>query len=567
MPDRLKLNVVLCWHMHQPHYWDFERNEYRLPWTYLHAIKDYVDMAAHLEAVPKAKAVINFTPTLLEQIEDYRIQLQAHLNEDVPLQDPLLSALSAPVLSDDPCNKAKLIQACLKVNENRLINRFPVYRRLADVVDYFSDSEEGFGYLDSQFVIDLLVWYHITWMGETVRREDKRIQGLIEKGMLYTWQDRMLLITIIAELLNNIIPRYKRLYEMGQVELSVTPYGHPIMPLMLDMASAKEAMPDVSMPEKMHYPDGRQRVDWHIEKGIEVFQQFFGFSPKGCWPSEGAVCTDTLQMLDRHGFTWAATGQSVLYNSLNASGMADNLDHHWLLKPYILEGGDLHCFFRDDGLSDLIGFQYADWHADDAVKNFVNHLEAIQSQSSQPENVLVPIILDGENAWEYYPDNAYHFLSALYEKLASHPKLMLTTFEQFIQKKSQSAISLPRVVAGSWVYGTLSTWIGGEDKNRGWEMLIEAKQCFDRVIAEAKLSIEQIARVECQLAICEGSDWFWWFGDYNSAQSVSDFECLYRIHLSHLYALMKCNPPQYLSHAFTFGGGRQENDGVMIRNV
>ncbi|HKK14845.1 MAG TPA: glycoside hydrolase, partial [Gammaproteobacteria bacterium] len=217
------------------------------------------------------------------------------------------------------------------------------------------------------------------------------------------------------------------------------------------------------------------------------------------------------------------------------------------------------CFFRDDGLSDLIGFTYSDWHGDDAVANLVHHLENIAEVTT---DAVVPVILDGENAWEYYPDNGYHFLSGLYERLAAHPRLQLTTFSDCLAGDPTPG-RLDRLVAGSWVYGTFSTWIGDRDKNRGWDMLREAKLAFDAFAGARDVDAGRLDLARHQLAVCEGSDWFWWFGDYNPADTVTDFDRLFRMHLANLYQLLGQEPPEYLSHAFSHGTGRPERGGVM----
>ncbi len=557
-----RLQVVLCWHMHQPQYRDLISGEYQLPWTYLHAIKDYVDMAAHLEANPEARAVVNFAPILLDQIEDYARQVRSFLNNSAAIRDPLLAALDRPVLPGSPEQRTALMKACLFANEQRLINRFPHYRRLADMAAWFSNHPQSMIYVGDQFLIDLLMWYHLAWLGETVRRTDERVKRLMDKGSAYNLHDRRLLLEVIGEILNGIIGRYRALAERGQVELSVTPYGHPILPLLLDIASAKEAMPDVPLPMLKAYPGGEERARWHIREAIETFERYFGFRPTGCWPAEGGVSTQALRLLEEAGFRWAASGESVLHNSLALMQKAGTAPHEQSLhQPYRLPHGRLACFFRDDGLSDLIGFTYSGWHADDAVANLVHHLENIATASPQPGGV-VSIILDGENAWEYYPENGYYFLNALYKRLADHPRLRLTTYSQCLTD-GMPAGQLPQVVAGSWVYGTFSTWIGDRDKNRGWDMLGDAKLAFDAALARGGLARERLAAAERQLAVCEGSDWFWWFGDYNPAATVSDFERLYRLHLGNLYQMLGEEPPEYLSHAFTQGGGSPELGGVM----
>ena len=554
--------------MHQPQYQDPVSREYFLPWTYLHSMKDYVDMAAHLEAWPAARAVVNFAPILLEQIDDYANQVQVFLADGTPIRDPLLAALASFVPTDKEA-KLSLMKACLRVHEERFINRFPAYRHLADMANIFSQNPEMMRYIDERYLIDLLVWYHLAWIGETVRRDDERIKALIEKEYNYEVDDRRILVSIIGELLSGVIGRYKKLSENGQVELSMTPYAHPIVPLMLDIKSAREAMPDVSLPELEQYPGGEERMHWHIQKGIETFRQFFGSAPAGCWPSEGGVSTQTMKILGEHGFRWAASGENVFRQSFSRYGHApgeeannETAQHHVLYHPYRIADSQTACFFRDDGLSDLIGFTYSTWHADDAVANMVTHLENIADSLDDPSDSVISIILDGENAWEHYPENGYYFLDALYGRLTEHPKLELTTFSRCLDDGS-GVKSLPGMVAGSWVYGSFSTWIGDKDKNRGWDMLGDAKRAFDRVISSQRLSGEQLTQAEYQLAICEGSDWFWWFGDYNPGDSVSDFEYLFRQHLTSLYTLIGETPPEYLTRVFTHGGGTPQTGGVM----
>ncbi len=550
--------------MHQPNYFDPVAGEYHLPWTYLHAIKDYVDMAAHIEATPTAKAVVNFAPVLLEQLDDYAKQVQAFLQDGSPIKDPLLSSLVNPVLPTDKESRIALIKACLRANEKTIIHRFPAYQRLADIAAHLAEHADEWMYINSQYTADIVTWYHLAWLGETVRRNDERAKALIEKGCGFTMHERRELMVLIGELLSDVIGRYRRLAERGQVELSVTPYTHPIVPLLLDINSAREAMPDVTLPLADHYPGGEERSVWHIQKGIETFEHYFGHKPQGCWPSEGSMSMHTLKLLDDAGFKWAASGESVGRNSLNLEQTPDELRHHQTVhQPYRPEGQDISCFFRDDGLSDLIGFAYSDWHADDAVGDFVTHLENIASERAGHPNTVVSVILDGENAWEYYPENGYYFLSAIYKRLAEHPGIELTTFSEALSKASTPAPALPHIVAGSWVYGTFSTWIGGEDKNRGWDMLVDAKRTYDRVMSTRQFSDEKKEQLSRQLAVCEGSDWFWWFGDYNPSEAVSDFERLYRLQLTTLYQMMGEEPPEYLAHSFTHGGGNPAAGGVM----
>jgi len=192
----------------------------------------------------------------------------------------------------------------------------------------------------------------------------------------------------------------------------------------------------------------------------------------------------------------------------------------------------------------------------------IQHLENIADYEKQQP--IVAIIMDGENAWEYFPDNGFHFLSALYKRLSDHPRIKLTTFSECLDNGADVK-PLPKLVAGSWVYGTFSTWIGDADKNYGWDMLGDVKIAFDKAAAEGRLSEQQLAVAETQLAVCEGSDWFWWFGDYNPGEAVSDFEKQYRLNLTNLYRLLGEEPPAYLALSFTQGSGAPAMGGAMRR--
>ena len=555
------LNIVICWHMHQPQYCDLVSGTYQLPWTYLHATKDYIDMAAHLEAVPESRAVVNFAPILLEQLSDYAGQVNGFLSEHKGIRDPLLAALASAVLPSNKEQRMELVNACLRANEMRSIKRFEHYQKLAEMAGWFHEHPSGLLYVSDQFITDLLVWYHLAWMGETVRRSNLLVKQLMAKGTGFTLHDRRQLLKLIGELLSSVIDRYRELAEKGQIELSMSPYAHPILPLLLDLETARDAMPDVAMPQLQAYPGGEERVDWHIKEGLDTFEQYFGMRPVGCWPSEGGVSAATLQKLEDHGFTWAASGESVFRHS-QANKENASLAGGSLYQGFTVAGGELACFFRDDGLSDLIGFTYSDWHADDAVANLIEHLENIAASTRGQENPLVSIILDGENAWEHFPENGYYFLNTLYQRLSEHADLKMTTYSDYLAA-ARNQPDIKRLVSGSWVYGTFSTWIGDRDKNRGWDMLGDAKKVFDQTVAENELSGDQLLAARHQLSICEGSDWFWWFGDYNSADTVSDFERLYRVHLSNLYTMLGKEPPEYLSTVFAHGGGSPAQSGVM----
>jgi alpha-amylase/alpha-mannosidase (GH57 family) len=557
-----RLPVVLLWHMHQPCYRDALTGQYVLPWTYLHAIKDYVDMAAHLEDIPGARAVVNFTPVLLEQLEEIARRVAEHLRTGAPLPDPVLALLGPDAGPADPLERTELLRACLRANRERLIERFAPYRELVAIAEPLA-TPERIAYASDELIRDLAVWYHLAWMGETVRRTEPLISSLAEQGRAFSAAQRRQLLVLLGQLVSSVQPRYRRLAERGQCELSVTPYAHPIIPLLIDFQAARDAVPDMPLPVHPGYPGGTERAVWHIEEGIRQFTRAFGTLPAGCWPSEGAVSAATFELLDRAGFRWAATSGSVLRGCLERSDREAINDPQSYNRPYRVPGQGLQCFFRDDTLSDLIGFTYATWHGDDAANNLVHELTQLARRYSSPNHAVL-IALDGENAWEHYPFNGYYFLRALYERLSDHPLLQLTTLSDCVAGGIQPA-PLTRVMAGSWVYGTLATWMGDPAKNRGWDLLCDAKRVFDGVMRSGALDPATRAAVGRQLALCESSDWFWWFGDYNPADAVRQFDRLYRKQLVNLYRLLGHAPPEALSRAISVGRGAPEHGGVMRR--
>jgi alpha-amylase/alpha-mannosidase (GH57 family) len=552
-----KLLISLYWHMHQPDYRDSISGEYVLPWTYLHAIKDYSDMAYHLEANVKARVSFNFVPILLDQLENYAAQFKSK-----HITDPLLALLGKQSLDGLPADKCQLIiESCFKSHHEKMLAPYAQYQRLYNLYQVASQSGDDINlqYFSAQYKADLLVWYHLAWMGEGVRRDNKLVQSLVAKGSHFSLKDRLDLFNLIGELITNLIPRYKALQQKGQIEISSTPHYHPILPLLLDFKSTLDAMPNATLPVSAQYDGGEARAINHITDAQVSHLRRFGVKPVGMWPAEGAVSKKSLLLMAQNGVKWAASGEGVLTNSLHKSNpdkaLISRLDY--LYKPYKVanEQEDIVCFFRDDRLSDKIGFEYAKIHSTDAVRDFVQELEHIQASYQKPENPVISVILDGENAWEYYPYNGYYFLTELYQALANHPNIEMVTQSEILQavktpEKSPYKVfcgNLPEIAAGSWVYGTFSTWIGSKDKNHGWDLLCQAKKVYDKVFKADKLTIKEKKLCEEQLSVCEGSDWFWWLGDYNPASSASSFDQLYRRNLTNLYLLLKQPVPASLA--------------------
>jgi alpha-amylase/alpha-mannosidase (GH57 family) len=551
------LDLVLLWHMHQPDYRDPSSGEFLFPWVYLHALKDYSDMAWHLENRTGICAAVNLVPVLLDQIEDYVRQFDAG-----ELRDPLLRLLVHPDpdrMSDG--ERTLVFESCFRNNHARMIEPFPAYRALHRL---YLQCEEGGDvarcYVSGQYLADLLTWYHLAWTGESVRREHALVVQLMTKGSGFSFADRKALLDLIGSVVRGIVPRYRELAASGRIELTTTPHQHPLAPLLLDLGSARQAEPGIELPHELFYPGGRSRVAAHVACALASHEVRFGARPKGVWPAEGALSEALVEMLSGCGVAWAASSQTVLANSLRSLGRSSDDKNRFLYRPY--ESNGLMLLFRDDRLSDLIGFEYAKWHGKDASGHFVAELEAVARDAAQDDVPLVSVMLDGENAWEYYPYNGFYFLQDLYTALESHPAIRTRLPSQCLERRRAP---LERIVAGSWVYGTFSTWIGSHDKNRAWDLLCAAKRSFDLVSASGRLTPSKLAAAERRLAVCEASDWFWWFGDYNPAHAVASFDRLFRRNLSELYGLLDLQAPAELSQPISHGGGDPEAGGAMRR--
>lgn len=542
-----ELKVVLCWHMHQPQYRDAISGDYLLPWTYLHGIKDYCDMATILAEVPEARAVFNFTPVLLDQLEDYAYNLRQHLTIGARLRDPLLASLAAPEPGDGTTNRQlELIRQCLNANETHQIDRFPSYRSLVHAGRFLLQHRDILRYVEHSFFSDLVTWYHLVWLGETVRKSNPRVKKLIDQGQGYNHQDRLDLLGVIGDLLQDIIPAYRRLAEHGQAELAMSPYAHPLLPAFTDRADS---------PLASLYNGNGERARWHLARGRERFQHHFHRKPVGCWPPEGGISLPTVHLLDEYGFSWCASSDVVLHQSL-----PDHANPQAIYRP---EHGQLCCFFRNTELSDLIGFEYARWRSHLAVRDLVHRLERIYSHLPEDAIAIVTILMDGENAWEHYAENGYSFLHGLYQALSAHHHIDLTTFADALDS-SVPIHPLAQLTPGSWVYGNFDKWHNNEAKRHAWQLLESARCAVSGVLSDLDSDCQQ--KVLEQLAVCEGSDWFWWPGE-DSSLPVLQFDALFRHHLSSLYHLAGLSPPLELEQPLTESPTGSGDAQVMIRQT
>ena len=558
------LEVIFLWHMHQPDYRDHARGEFTLPWSYLHALKDYTDMAAHLEHHPRIRAVVNFVPVLLDQLEDYGEQFATGR-----WRDPLLRLLAEPDLGRLGAERKLLLDICFRSNHLNVIAQFQPYKRLHDLFRIIEGQDEAaLAYLSADYFADLVTWYHLGWTGETERRRQPLVAALMAKGEGFTVDDRRQFVGLIGELVRGVIARYRALAASGQIELSTTPHTHPLAPLLIDFASAREAEPNANLPVAACYPGGRARTTAQLADAIASHTARFGAPPAGVWPAEGAVSNALLKLISAPGCRWTAASESVLARSLRQAARELPPREHYLYRPYRVESvPGIAVFFRDEQLSDLVGFEYRKWHGKDAAADFISRLHAIGRQVPAGESAVVTVILDGENAWEHYPYNAHYFFEELYALLEADPQLRTTTCADFIARHPNAVHALPGVVAGSWVYGTFSTWIGHPDKNRAWDLLCAAKQTYDLVVGSGRLSAEEERAAAAQLSACESSDWFWWLGDHNPRDTVASFDRLFRLNLANLYRWLKVEPPLVLAEPVSHPTGAEPEGGGTMRRA
>lgn len=529
------LYIAFLWHMHQPYYKDPFTGQYRLPWVRLHGTKDYLDMVSILRDYPDIRQNFNLVPSLLEQIIDYTENNARDVFLDLTLK-------GVNELNDD--DKVFILENFFLANWDTMIKPLQRYNELlmkrglrvskAELkrrIKYFSDSD----------ILDLQVLFNLVWIDPELRDKDPFLHHLIEKGRDYTEEEKKNLISKQYDILKMIIPEYRELSEKGQIELSTSPFYHPILPLLCDTDIARLSSPEIRLPRRFSFQeDAREQ----IKSGLEFFERLFGFRPAGMWPSEGSVSEDVVRMMQSEGIRWIATDEEILARSLGIAirGHSGSILHPGILySVHDYEG--VSIVFRDHKLSDLIGFVYSRWDPKVAAEDLINRLNQIHSSLSDREPHLVSIILDGENAWEYYKNDGHDFLHYLYEGLSRSDRLRTITISEFLRMRSGSG-SLHGIYPGSWINGNFNIWIGHEEDNTAWNYLLETRQSLETF---RKLNPGMdLSHAMKNLYIAEGSDWNWWYGDDHSTENAKDFDELFRLNLMKVYKEIGIDIPPYL---------------------
>jgi len=546
-----EVSLAFFWHQHQPYYPDDLSGENPMPWVRLHGTKDYWGMAMLLREAPEMRATINLVPSLLVQLLGYT----DHGHEDRHLR---VSRMPADGLSEEDSNY--LLDNFFMVHADRMIRPYKRYNELYQKRGLGLDPpERARKRFSKKDIIDLQVWSNLVWIHPLAFEHDSQLAEFRDKGRHWTEKEKLWLLEKQMEILRQVVPLHCELQERGQLELTTTPFYHPILPLLWDKRLARRAMPDVTLPKHVDgYPeDGIE----HLRSAVAFHEKIFGQKPRGMWPSEGSVCQEIIPHVADTGIQWIATDEEILSCSTNGWVSRDGNGYlrnpEMLYRPWRVEhqGKSLQIIFRDHAMSDQIGFHYQRYMAEHAVNDFVGKLEAIGKATrgnAGHRPTLVSIILDGENCWEYYHNAGVDFLRGLYRRVIQHPKIKPVRVCDYLQQYPATD-KLGSLFAGSWIQHNFGIWIGHPECNRAWDELYQTREFLVQAAQQKRCSDQQLAEAWREMKIAEGSDWFWWFGDdHNSAQDAL-FDRLFRKHLQNVYTLLGAEPPAELARPISQG--------------
>lgn len=504
-----------------------------MPWVRLHGVKDYYDIAWLSQEYEGWKQTINLVPSLLEQIERYTQQSASDTYLD-------LSRKPAGTLSDE--EKKNALEFLFHANFNHLIHPHSRYDELNRKRNIYGDS--AWQYFTEQDFLDLQVWHNLAWIDPIWRnRPDQHLYQLVQKGKHFSEQDKHYVLDQHIQILDQVISIHKRLYSEGKIELTCSPYFHPILPLLCDSTVAKISNPRDPVPQPPFvYPEDAAE---QIRRGIEKFERIFGTKPLGMWPSEGSVSDQALSLIASAGIHYSATDENILFRSTTISGgNPGRREELYRLHNLTTESGTLNMIFRDHTLSDLIGFTYQNVPAKEAAEDFIKRIRECVRHWQWNQPPLVNVILDGENCWEFYPNDGHDFLRYMIEGILRDPQIIPTTVPEY-QKQYPAEPTLSSIFPGSWINNNFRIWIGHQEDNSAWQFLRQAREALTG--KQDQLDPSTLEEAWKTLCIAEGSDWFWWYGDENYTELDWLFDLLFREHLIHLYFLLDIPIPEGLN--------------------
>lgn len=535
------IRVAFLWHQHQPFYKDLITGEYRLPWVRLHALKDYYGMVKLLDEFPNVHQTFNLVPSLIWQIQEY-VSGKA--------SDPFLAVASKPAADLTPQDRQFALSYLFQANTTHLIGRYPRYKELWRRYESFGqDLNKALEFFDTQDYADLQVLSQIAWFDEYFLKEPE-VAELVRKGRDYTAADQQQVLKWQKIILSAVIPAHAEAAKRGGIEISTSPFYHPILPLVCDTNQGGVSTPGLPLPNRYRHPeDAREQ----LKRGLDLHEQVFGMRPTGVWPSEGSVSEEAIALAAELGVEWMATDEGVLGRTI---GIHFERPHDGRLRPeqaaklytpytYQKAATQMRMVFRDHTLSDLIGFVYSGMPAKQAAEHFIRSIkESAKPVIENGQDAFVPIILDGENAWEFYPESGREFLRRVYDALSHDHGIQAVTMSEGIKAHKNPPV-LEKIVPGSWINANFNVWIGAPEDNKAWDFLGEARDFYARVAPKADPEKAKLAFEE--LLIAEGSDWNWWYGPEHHSANDRDFDELYRKHLSNVYQLLNAEVPLSLA--------------------
>ncbi|MFH1238816.1 MAG: glycoside hydrolase family 57 protein [bacterium] len=548
MYDDKPLYISFVWHMHQPYYKNLVTGETTLPWVRLHCAKDYYDMVAVLDDFPEIHQTFNLVPSLITQIEDYTLRNGSDKFLDLTLKE-------AKKLTAE--ERVFILHNFFMANWDTMVKIYPRYEELLSKRGHFVSVAELTRIqknFTAQELIDLAVLFNLSWIDPYFRDKDDDLKKISAKGEKFTEEDKHIVINKHKQIMATVLGKYKEMQDKGQIEITTAPFYHPILPLLCNTSIAKVSNPNTSLPQApFAHPEDAQV---QVEKAVAFYTQYFGRPPSGMWPSEGSVSEDIVPIVAKAGIKWMASDEAILANSLggmsiNRGNSGSSLYSDILYKPYKvrIKGSEVDIIFRDRELSDLIGFSYSRMEAGKAVEHFIHKLHSIREGVKHTSgDHLVSIILDGENAWEFYPNDGRDFLYALYRALANDPLLKTTTVSDYLKEHPSTNNVLPNLYPGSWINHNYDIWIGHPEDALSWDYLSKTRD----VLVNFELSFatnenrEKINRAWEEIYIAEGSDWNWWYGDDHTSGNDEEFDNLYRHHLMNVYKIIGAKVPEQL---------------------
>jgi alpha-amylase/alpha-mannosidase (GH57 family) len=542
------LRVIVLWHQHQPFYKDLVTGEYRLPWVRLHALKDYYGMVKLLDEFPQIHQTFNLVPSLITQIQDYVAGTA---------QDPFLQVAAKPAKDLNPDERRFALQYLFQANPVNMIGRYPRYQELWERFRATGDHpERAEKYFQAQDFTDLQVLSQIAWFDEFFL-DDPDVAALIKKGRGYSLDEQRFVIAKERELLAKVLPAHADAAKRGGIEISTSPFYHPILPLVADTNMGAVSSPGLPLPQNRfrHPEDAREQ----LLRGLDLHEKVFGVRPRGVWPSEGSVSEEVLGIAQSLGVKWMATDEGVLGRSVgiffsrDGDGRLPTPQAEKLYNIHRFENSQtqMHLVFRDHTISDLVGFVYSGMPSDQAARHLIDNIKkAAQPILEKGRDAVIPVILDGENAWEYYPRSGREFLRRFYDVLQKEPGVEAVTVSEAIARHKEPA-KLNSLVPGSWINANFNVWIGAPEDNKSWDYLYHARNFYSQAAARASEIQRSLAFEE--LLIAEGSDWNWWYGPEHHSANDREFDELYRKHLSNVYQALGATPPDYLAQPIIGG--------------